>query len=198
VRVISGALRGRPLRTPPGRDLRPTQGHVRQVLFDIVGSSIGGARVLDLFAGIGGLGIEALSRGAAEVCFVEKDPVAVRFLRENLEALDVEDRARVLPVSVEAGLRILEKEGAGFRWIFADPPYRTAPASWLHRAVRTGPGGILDLKGTLVFETSRRSPRMDRFELLERFRSHPVGETTLEFYRWRGRDGTQGDIPGDL
>ncbi len=198
MRVISGQLRGRPLKAPPGRAVRPTQSHVRQVLFDIVGVSIEGARALDLFAGVGGLGIEALSRGAAEVCFIEKDPVATRFLRANLEALDLTDRARVLPVSVEAGLRILEKEAPGFRWIFADPPYKAEPAAWLRRAVRTGPGGLLDAGGTLVFETSRRAPRIDRIEALEHVRSHPVGETTLEFYRWGGRDGTQGDLSGNL
>ncbi len=198
MRVISGQLRGRPLKAPPGRAVRPTQSHVRQVLFDIVGASIEGARALDLFAGVGGLGIEALSRGAAEVCFIEKDPVATRFLRANLEALDLTDRARVL-----AGLR-----GGGA----ADPgegdaglPVDLRGPAVQGRAVRLaaprrphGPGGLLDAGGTLVFETSRRAPRIDRIEALERVRSHPVGETTLEFYRWGSRDGTQGDLSGNL
>ena len=198
MRVISGTLRGRLLKAPPGRDVRPTQGHVRQVLFDIVGREIEGTRVLDLFAGIGGLGIEALSRGAGEVCFVEKDPVAVRFLRENLRILEVGDRSRVLQASVEVGIGVLEKEGAGFRWIFADPPYRAQPSGWLRRTIRTGPGGILDAEGTLVVESSRRGEGVDRVETLERVRSRPIGETVLDFYRWRGRDGTQGDLPGDI
>lgn len=198
MRVISGDLRGRILKVPPGRGLRPTQGHVRQVLFDIVGEAIVGQRVLDLFAGVGGLGIEALSRGAAEACFVERDPVALRCLRENLEAFGIADRARVLPVSVEAGLKILEKGEAGFAWIFADPPYRLDPGTWLRRTVRPGPGPILDAAGTLVFETSRRRPAIERIESLRRVRSHPVGETTLEFYRWGDRDGTNGDLPGDV
>jgi 16S rRNA (guanine966-N2)-methyltransferase len=198
MRVISGDLRGRILKVPPGRDLRPTQGHVRQVLFDIVGEAIVGRRALDLFAGVGGLGIEALSRGAVEVCFVERDPGALRCLRENLESFGIADRARVLPISVEAGLKILEKENAGFAWIFADPPYRLDPATWMRRVARLGPGAVLDAKGTLVFETSRRRPAIERIESLERVRSHPAGETTLEFYRWGGRDGTNGDLPGDV
>ena len=178
--------------------MRPTQGHVRQVLFDIVGSSIEGARALDLFAGVGGLGIEALSRGAAEVCFVEKDSTALRFLRENLEALGIGERSRVLPVSVEGGLHTLEKEDGAFGWVFADPPYRADPLGWLRRIAASGPGGILAVEGKLVFETSKRTPGIDRVEGLEKFRSHPVGETTLEFYRWGGRNGAPRDLSGNV
>jgi 16S rRNA (guanine966-N2)-methyltransferase len=186
MRVISGELRGRTLRTPPGRILRPTQGHVRQVLFDVVGDEISGARVLDLFAGVGALGIEALSRGAVEAVFVERDATVLRFLKENIESMDLGERGRVLAVSVNAGLRILEEETGSFRWIFADPPYAQRPEAWLLNLGRPGPGGVLSADGVLVLETSKRSPVEERVGPLRRFRTHRVGETVLEFFGWEG------------
>ena len=196
--MIAGELRGRTLRTPPGRQIRPTQGHVRQVLFDILGSAITGARVLDFFAGVGALGIEALSRGAAEACFVERDPTVLRYLRENLEELGLTERGRVLGVSVEVACRILESEPEGFRWIVADPPYHLEPERWVRRATRGGPGVILAPEGTLILETSRRQVKSESIGRLRRFRSHTVGETVLDFYGWEGTDGTKGDLSGDL
>ncbi len=186
MRIISGALKGRILRTPHGRALRPTQGHVRQVLFDIVGESVQQARVLDLFAGVGAIGIEALSRGAAEAVFVERDPNALRCLRENLEALDLRDSGRVLAVQVSVGFKILEAEQDCFRWVFADPPYGTPPEEWIPRVTRQGPGAILAPEGSLVLETSRRQVTAEAIGPLRKYRTHHVGETDLEFYGWEG------------
>ncbi len=196
MRVIAGDLRGRTLRTPPGRQLRPTQGHVRQVLFDIVGESIVGERVLDLFAGVGAIGIEALSRGAREVTFVERDPTALRYLRANLQILGLDDRSRVLPVAVEASPKILAAMGPPFPWIFADPPYRVDSNAWISRVTQGGPGAILDRAGTLVVESSGRSLPAERLGGLKRLRDHAVGETHLGFYGWDG--GTDGEEDRDI
>jgi 16S rRNA (guanine966-N2)-methyltransferase len=187
MRIISGDLKGRTLRTPPGRVLRPTQGHVRQVLFDVVGEEIHGARVLDLFAGVGAVGIEAVSRGAAEALFIERDATALRFLRENVEAMDLGERCRVLAVSVNVGLRILEEEEGAFRWIFADPPYGQRPELWIPHLAGPGPGGVLSPDGTLVLETSKRTTVEGKIGSLRRFRTHQVGETNLDFFGWEGK-----------
>ncbi|MER3469301.1 MAG: 16S rRNA (guanine(966)-N(2))-methyltransferase RsmD, partial [Thermoflexus sp.] len=96
MRVISGSAKGRRLKSLPGAGTRPIADRVKTALFDILGASVVGARVLDLFAGTGSVGIEALSRGAAEAVFVEKDPRAVRVLRENLQRTGLADRARVV------------------------------------------------------------------------------------------------------
>lgn len=186
MRIVAGDLRGRTLRTPPGRVLRPTQGHVRQVLFDIVGDEIAEARVLDLFAGVGAVGIEALSRGARQAIFVERDAGVLRFLRENLEAMNIGDRSRVLSVSVNVALRILEEDEGSFRWIFADPPYGQRPDLWLAHVERAGPGGILAVGGSLVIEMSKRDAPCEGGGRLERYRTHEVGETKLEFFGWEG------------
>lgn len=196
--MIAGALRGRSLRTPRGRRLRPTQGQVRQVLFDIVGSGIVERRVLDLFAGVGSIGIEALSRGAAEVCFVEHDREAIECLGANLEALGLRDRGRVLGVAVESAVAILESEGRRFDWIFADPPYDAPRSGWARRLVRGGPGGILARDGVFVMESSARGEDLSAIGMLRRARSRRVGETQLDFFEWGVRDGEEGNIPGDV
>ena len=198
MRIIAGEYRGRALRAPAGRRMRPTQGHVRQVLFDIAGRTIAGARVLDLFAGVGALGIEALSRGASSVCFVEQDKVTLACLRENLASLDLVDRSRVLAVSVEKGLRMLAEERIPFDWICADPPYALESRPWLARIDREGPGTLLGRRGSLVLEGSARRAGIESIGRLRRFRQRIVGETKLEFYRWEEEDVATRDLPGDL
>ncbi len=137
MRIIGGALGGRRLLAPPGMTTRPTADRVRQALFNILGGrSLGqpgrlpaDAGVLDLFAGSGALGLEALSRGAARAVFVEEDPGALRVLRDNLHDLDLLSRAQVLPLSIDRAMdRLLSRKDATFpmavSFIFADPPYR--------------------------------------------------------------------------
>jgi len=201
VRIISGQFKGRVLRAPSRRSIRPTQGHVRQVLFDLLGESILDARVLDLFAGSGAVGIEALSRGAAEAVFVEREAASLRCLRENLALLDLTDRAKVLAAPVTVGLRLLEQWKGSFDWIFADPPYSMDSEDWMRRAARRGPGAILAPTGTLVLECSRRRPGPATIGRLQQYRAHTVGETSLRFYEWEdeGRnDASSGDLPGDV
>ena len=199
MKVIAGRLKGRTILTPSGRGTRPTQGHVRQVLFDVLGGSIEDCRVLDLFAGSGAIGIEALSRGASEVCFVERSRSALRCLRENVKSLELEDRSRIVAAPVAVGLRILEELDGSFGWIFADPPYDSKPDEWIRRAARDGSDGLLSEDGTLVLESSCRKTVAEEIGSLRRYRVHRVGETCLGFYMWDGRsDEAQGDIPGDL
>jgi 16S rRNA (guanine966-N2)-methyltransferase len=127
VRVIAGSLRGRRIAAPTGTGTRPTGDRVREAVFNAVGSRIrlDGAVVVDLFAGSGALGIEALSRGAADVTFVERDPRALRVLRRNLDELGVAERATV--VAADAG-SWRPPEGSRPDLVLADPPY--AFAGW--------------------------------------------------------------------
>ncbi|HVL91236.1 MAG TPA: 16S rRNA (guanine(966)-N(2))-methyltransferase RsmD [Actinomycetota bacterium] len=121
LRVISGEAKGRRLKTPPGLETRPTSDRVRQTLFDILGD-VSGDHVLDLFAGSGALGIEALSRGASRAIFVESDPVAVRVVRENLAVCGFEGRAKV--VRADAEDYVQRRSGdSPCDLAFLDPPY---------------------------------------------------------------------------
>jgi pantetheine-phosphate adenylyltransferase len=125
MRVIAGTAKGRRLRAGRGLALRPTADKVRGAVFNILESrfNLESAAVLDLFAGTGALGIEALSRGAGAVTFVEKSPASVRVLRDNLRLCGLQDRARVLAMSVRRAVLQLAREGAAFHGVLADPPY---------------------------------------------------------------------------
>jgi 16S rRNA (guanine966-N2)-methyltransferase len=124
MRVIGGAHRGRRLVAPRGTATRPTLGRVREALFDILGPGVRDSRVLDLFAGTGAVGIEALSRGAARVVFVERDRAALGALRRNLAALATpRERARVVAGEALAVLPWLARTEGAFDLVFVDPPY---------------------------------------------------------------------------
>ena len=119
MRVITGTARGRRLKEPQGMDIRPTTDKVKESMFSILQFDIEGRRVLDLFGGTGQLGIEALSRGALEVVFVDKSAAALKLIRENLELCGLSDQARVRNGDSLAYLRSGEK----FDLVFLDPPY---------------------------------------------------------------------------
>ena len=122
---MSGAAKGRRLASPAGEATRPTPNRVREAVFNSLYSldAIEGARVLDLYAGTGALGIEALSRGAAEAVFVESDPAVAAVLRSNLETTGLADRAAVMVTDADTALAGLAREGRRFDLALADPPY---------------------------------------------------------------------------
>lgn len=121
--MISGSAGGHKLKTLKGSLTRPTSDRVKEALFNIISVRIPGARALDLFAGSGGLGIEALSRGAETVVFVEKNPAAVAVIKENLQRTNLWDRSEVINADAMEALAALEKHGRKFDLIFMDPPY---------------------------------------------------------------------------
>ncbi len=146
MRVTGGALRGRRLLTPTGMEVRPTSDRVREALFQIIGAGLGGARMADLFAGSGALGIEGLSRGADFCLFVEQSRRVAAILQRNLQELALTDRSRVVIGPLERRLGILARsEPAALDWIFLDPPYRRPgiPDLLPRLAVLLAPGGRL-------------------------------------------------------
>ncbi|MCH5252881.1 MAG: 16S rRNA (guanine(966)-N(2))-methyltransferase RsmD [Lachnospiraceae bacterium] len=124
MRVIAGKARRLPLVTPSGKDTRPTTDRIKETLFNIIQDDIYDCHFLDLFSGSGGIGIEALSRGAKQAVFVEYGKEALRCIRTNLTKTKLESQAIVLPVEVTYGISKLEKMGQVFDIIFADPPYQ--------------------------------------------------------------------------
>jgi len=151
VRIVAGRYGGRRLATPSGRDTRPTSDRVREALFSILGP-LDGERVLDLFAGSGALGLEALSRGAAHATLVERAPAALRVLRDNVAELAA--GADVVAADARAYLRAARHEGAQYDLVFLDPPYRTAAE--LGRELEVSP--VLAAGARVVAESDRRSP----------------------------------------
>ena len=125
MRIIGGTARGRAFKTREGNGTRPTDSRARETLFNMVAARVLEARVLDLYAGSGGLGLEALSRGAASCVFIEQNAVAARIIKENLKALKFED-AQVWTANVSTALQKLNESETGFDIIFADPPFSRA------------------------------------------------------------------------
>jgi 16S rRNA (guanine966-N2)-methyltransferase len=148
MKLTGGRARGRRLRTPRVPGLRPTSARVREALFDIVGARVVGARFLDVFAGSGAVGIEALSRGAARAVFVESDPHAARALEANLVATAAHDRGMVMLGDAGRTIGALGRRAERFDIVFLDPPYATgAPGDLLRAAARlVKPGGVLILE----------------------------------------------------
>ncbi|MDR5683950.1 MAG: 16S rRNA (guanine(966)-N(2))-methyltransferase RsmD [Armatimonadota bacterium] len=179
MRISAGEAKGRRLRVPRGGAVRPTQDRVREAIFNALGDRVVGARVLDLFAGAGTLGIEALSRGADCVVFVERDPRAVGVLRDNLAASGFADRGEVWRSDALRAIRTLAERREAFDVVLCDPPYG---AGWAERALDVlSHSGIVGSGGLVVVEAGRgesiRTPRGFR-----RVRERAYGETLVLFF----------------
>ena len=186
MRIIAGRFKGRRLVTPKGDVTRPTADQVRLALMDTLMPWLPDARFLDLFAGAGGVGLEALSRGASYATFVERDPRAVAALRANVAALGVEDRTRVVRGDAVGELDRLARAGQRFGVIFLDPPYEASAVDGalarLGAADVTTPGALV-----IAQHFTKRAPA-DAVGALRAFRTRRFGETTLTFFRSGGYD----------
>ncbi len=180
MRVISGKLKGRKLSTLKGMALRPTSDRVREAIFDILQDSVQGQRVLDLFAGTGAMGIEALSRGARSAVFVETSSRSLAVLKKNLEACRMEGEAEVIAGEAGTAIKNLGRRGEAFGLIFLDPPYGKGLArEALHSLSREE---ILDSGGLVVAEHSPEE-ELDSVPLLERVDQRRYGRTLVSFFK---------------
>ena len=178
LQVLTGEAKGRKLKVLKGRTVRPTTSRIKKTIFDTLGD-ISGFKVLDIFAGSGGLGIEALSQGAAHVTFIEKNPLVYRVLRENLHLCGFLDRANLICAHYEGALKRLKKSGKRFDLVFIDPPYI------LYRRKQVGDfisqlSELLEEDGTIVIEHNYRIENSIKgFKRITK----PFGGTHLSFFR---------------
>ncbi|HYB30198.1 MAG TPA: 16S rRNA (guanine(966)-N(2))-methyltransferase RsmD [Solirubrobacteraceae bacterium] len=175
MRVVAGRFGGRSLVAPRGRATRPTSDRVREALFSILGTSVDGARVLDLFAGSGALAIEALSRGASDATFVDSSQAAVAAIQRNLEAVGAE--AVVRRQDALAYLRSASRDARQYDLVFLDPPYRRASA--LGRELSAALGPVLAPGARVATESDRRAPLELELELLDERR---YGDTLIRIH----------------
>ena len=178
LRIVAGRFRGRKLRTPDTGRVRPTGDRMKESLFNILQAFLPQARVLDLFCGAGNLGLEAASRRARQVVFVERDPTAVRMLRQNLAALGLQEPAEVAVVVQDAIRYLQEDVDEPFDVILADPPYGAELEDALLRGLRPAllvPGGLFVLQHRRSWELARIPAG---FAL---WRSRTFGQTVIDF-----------------
>ncbi|MBI4508961.1 MAG: 16S rRNA (guanine(966)-N(2))-methyltransferase RsmD [Deltaproteobacteria bacterium] len=183
MRIIGGAAGGRKIRAPKGAATRPTADRVREAIFNMLGPLPPSTRVLDLYAGAGGLGLEALSRGATEAVFVDRSGEAVRCILENLRALGFSHRARVHRADVVPALGRLLKEGRRFDLVLLDPPYFGDEAARALSCLAGPAEGLLAEDAVLVVEHDRRMPLEHALGVLCRHDERQYGDTVVSFYR---------------
>lgn len=182
MRVIAGKFKGRKLKTLAGAALRPTSDPLRETLFNILGAGIVEATFADCYAGSGAVGIEALSRGAAKVFFLENRRPASVLIRGNLTSLGVFNGFEILPTNVQAGLEQLARRGVGFDFVFLDPPY--SAAAELEKLLHyLGTTSLVTPGGQVIAEHSKRTALLDRAGKLVCARSLRQGDSTFTFYR---------------
>jgi len=179
MRIISGTSKGRRLLTPKTQALRPTSDRVKESIFNILGGEIEGNMVLDLFAGTGNLGIEALSRGAKKAIFVEKGRHALWLIQRNLAQSGLEGRSEILSIDANRAIRILKQRGKCFDLIFIDPPYEKGLIEKTLMKLSAHP--IYHRDTILVVEHHRRErlpPNISGWNLI---RQRQTGETVVSF-----------------
>ena len=187
MRVIAGEAGGMKLTAPRGIATRPTSDRVKEALFSILDSAghLHEGRILDLFAGSGSLGIEALSRGAAHATFVEKSHPALEAIRLNLSHTRLTDRADLLNMDVRQALERLTRQRAQFELILMDPPYQ---ADIYQKIISLVEKNLLAQGGILVAEAAARTPLPANSGSLIRFDRRVYGDTALEFYSMEQND----------
>ena len=188
MRIIGGKWGGRALKAPKGTQTRPTLAITRKAVFDICQFAMSDAEVLDLFAGSGAMGLEALSRGALHVTFVDKSNEAIRCIRENLQTLDAEAAATILQADAMSALKKLEGRKKIFSFIYIDPPYEELPKSssraaiiaFLDKSSLISPGGIVFIEESAPEKLPTELPPLQSLVHLD---SRSFSKSVLHQYR---------------
>ena len=186
MRVIAGKYRSRPLGSLRGMDIRPTSDRLRETLFNVLTAgnpeALLGTVWLDLYAGSGAVGIEALSRGAKLVHFVENSAAAARAIRNNLENLGIVDGFRIVRQDLPQALRRIERDGVTADVVFIDPPYRMQDA-YGRTLAALARSSLIGATSAVVAEHDKKFDPGEEFGALRRFRILTQGSTALSFYR---------------
>ena len=181
MRIIAGIHKGRRLLSPKTIDLRPTSGRVKEALFSILGERLNGATLVDLFAGTGAIGIEAVSRGAKHVIFVESEKASLSLLRANLALCGLAGKVEVYPRNTESFLQHAERTSFVADIVFADPPYRNVSAeTWLPLL---GRNAMIRPHTVVILEHPTKQQIPPQVGSLSRERQYRYGDTSLSMFR---------------
>lgn len=180
MRIITGTAKGCKLKTPKGWTTRPTTDRVKESLFGILGVRVVDAAILDLFAGTGNLGLEALSRGAASAVFIDQSIQSIQVIKDNAAHTKLEDRAKIVKAEAFNALQRFSQQKEQFDIIFCDPPYRKGLAQ---KALELA--GSLELVkqgGLVIVEQAKDEPVLDGDHLFQLIRSERYGETVIHIF----------------
>jgi 16S rRNA (guanine966-N2)-methyltransferase len=180
LRVIGGSARGRIMRHPRGTKIRPTSDRVKEALFNILADKTRGAVVLDLFAGTGALGIEALSRGAIRAVFVDRHRDSINLVRSNLILTGLLPCAELYRQDAVRALSLFQRQGRSFDLVLLDPPYKEGIT--LSTLGQLAQSGVLSLGGIVAVEHSCQEDLPERVADLQLWRQRRYGDTVLSFY----------------
>jgi 16S rRNA (guanine(966)-N(2))-methyltransferase RsmD len=181
MRVIGGNAKGRRLKVPKGKSVRPTSGRVKEALFNILPHDLSGVKLLDLFAGSGNVSIEAISRGAAEATLIDSSAESGNVIRENLRRLGYTERTKVWVMPVMRALRLLARRKESFDLIFLDPPYER---NWVEASLKLiAQGNLVRPSGKLIVEHSAREPVKSDYGSLIIDDQRNYGDTLLSFFK---------------
>ena len=180
MRIVAGKNKGNILKSPKDLSVRPTSEKVREALFDILGTSVGEICFLDLFAGTGAVGIEALSRGTKKVIFIEKELKCIKIIKENLEKTENSQNAIVYKIDFLSGLKLLAKKNYLLDYIFLDPPYNRGLINISLLEISKLP--ILRKNGVLIAQHYKKEKVMENLNNLKLFNQRRYGECYLSFY----------------
>jgi 16S rRNA (guanine966-N2)-methyltransferase len=181
MRVTGGTGRGRRLKAPAGSGVRPTSDKVKQALFNILGERMAGSSFLDLFSGAGGIGIEALSRGAGRVVFVDASRASLQVVKQNIEQTGFEERSQAVLAKVES---FLKKPSGPYDIVFLDPPYADEMQPLLELIAEAG---ILRPDSLVIAEHFKKQLSPESAGGLTLYREAKYGDTVLAFYRFRSQ-----------
>ncbi len=182
MRVISGSAKGRPLKAVPGNGTRPTTDKVKEAMFSIIGPYFDGGHVLDLFAGTGGLGIEALSRGMEHGVFIDMEYKSIEIIKGNVQSAGLVDVAEIYRNEAGRALKVLQKREAAFDLVFLDPPYRLKNGIELMQDMHER--GLLHSGATIVLEFETGHPYPPDCEHFVGVRQAVYGDTSVYVYRY--------------
>lgn len=182
MRVISGVARGRPLKAVPGQGTRPTTDKVKGAIFSSIGPYFEGGYVLDLFAGTGSLGIEALSRGMERGVFIDKDRSSIEVIHNNLSTSGFIKQAEVYRNDALRAIKVLSKRDLSFDLIFIDPPYRMTNMEELFELMESCK--IMREESTVVMEHDAVQSYADQLGILRKYKQSVYGDTAISYYTY--------------
>ncbi|MFE8703654.1 16S rRNA (guanine(966)-N(2))-methyltransferase RsmD [Cytobacillus sp. FJAT-54145] len=182
MRVVSGSYKGKALKAVPGKTTRPTTDKVKEAMFNIIGPYFDGGTGLDLFAGSGGLGIEALSRGLDKVIFVDRDGKAIQTIYENLKICQAEEKSEVYRNDAERAIKAIIKRGITFDFIFLDPPYKKQQLESLMQTIDKQ--RLLSNNGVIVCEHSHDVEIPEQIGELSQIKKETYGIITISVYTY--------------